>query len=97
MFTAETRNDELERFISEIAASQPDEFRRRLVTALAHLTEREWEFFADFTARLVEQQPRQETLEEETRREAEEFYQKRLAEKKRALSSSQAAEDGNAG
>lgn len=99
MFPPRPRAEEIETELRRILSADGDSIRERIVSAMLGLTEEQWEAIEAFALKIVGDriQPRQETIEEEARREAEEFYQKRLAEKKRELSISQAAENGNAG
>lgn len=43
MFVKRTRNDELDAFVNELMKEQPQDFRRRLVTALSRLKPEQWD------------------------------------------------------
>ena len=43
MFVDRTRNDELDAFVNELMKEQPQDFRRRLVTALSRLKPEQWD------------------------------------------------------
>lgn len=52
-FVHYTRNEEIRQFIDEIEMAGSDDFRNRLVSALSHLNESEWDFLAKVAARMV--------------------------------------------
>ena len=53
MFIAKNRNDEIEDFFNRVLGDDPDEFRPRLIAALARLDDSEWDRVAAFAQAIV--------------------------------------------
>lgn len=53
MFVAKNRNEEIEDFFSRVLGDDPDEFRPRLIAALARLDDSEWDRVAAFAQAIV--------------------------------------------
>lgn len=53
MFVAKNRNEEIEDFFNRVLGDDPDEFRPRLIAALARLDDSEWDRVAAFAQAIV--------------------------------------------
>lgn len=54
MFIQRSRDDELSAFVEELMQEQPQDFRRRLVTALSHLKPEQWDALESIAFSLME-------------------------------------------
>ena len=82
MFVELPRNEALAAQIQAFLQGGSDGFRERLVSLLLRLTPEQWEALEGYALELVGSRPPVPTVEQETRTEAELFYQQRLSEKK---------------
>lgn len=53
MFVSKNRNEEIEDFFNRVLGDDPDEFRPRLIAALARLDDAEWDRVAAFAQSIV--------------------------------------------
>ncbi len=105
MFVQRSRDDELSAFVNELMKEQPQDFRRRLVTALSRLKPEQWDALESIALSLMEKPAAPAfvsahtlAIEEEARSEADEFYRQRLMEKKQeAVSSASPSDTGSGG
>lgn len=54
MFVPRSRDDELSAFVDELMKEQPQDFRRRLVTALSRLKPEQWDALESIALSLME-------------------------------------------
>lgn len=105
MFVQRSRDDELSAFVDELMKEQPQDFRRRLVTALSRLKPEQWDALESIALSLMENPAAPAfvsahtlAIEEEARSEADKFYRQRLMEKKQeAVSSASLSDTGSGG
>ena len=90
MYAVRSREDELAAAVNNLLSEEKPEFRRRLILALAGLTDSQWDYLEDFLQGVLDEQslPDEETPEErherhkrEARAEADELYEVILKEK----------------
>lgn len=55
MFVQRSRDDELSAFVDELMKEQPQDFRRRLVTALSRLKPEQWDALESIALSLIDQ------------------------------------------
>lgn len=55
MFIEHTRDEEITEFIGSIQMTEDDSFKKRLISVLANLTEKQWELLADMAEKLVKE------------------------------------------
>lgn len=104
MFVQRSRDDELSAFVDELMKEQPQDFRRRLVTAMSRLRPEQWDALESIALSLMEKPAAPAfasahtlAIEEEARSEADEFYRQRLMEKKQEAVSSASPSDTGSG
>lgn len=90
MFSPRTREDELTSAVQRLLSGDSADFKRRLITALASLDDKQWAAIEDKLYEILGARPASNVpdLEAEARAEAEEYYRQRLAEKKAAADAS---------
>ena len=90
MYAVRSREDELAAAVNNLLSEEKPEFRRRLILALAGLTDSQWDYLEDFLQGVLDEHslPDEETPEErherhkrEARAEADELYEVILKEK----------------
>lgn len=112
MFVQRTRTDELSSFVDQLLQSEPDDIRRRFVTAISRLSTKQLEVLEGAALRLADELnaaadqrapiiPPGYSSREELEAEADEFAaiarEQFLSEKKRELQASSAKKSGGPG
>ena len=91
MFAPKSRPEEIATLVEQLMTGENAEFKRRLIAALASLTEKQWMVIVEKAEEIVNghtEQPRVQDLEAEARAEADEYYREILAQKKAAAAAS---------
>lgn len=91
MFVEKTREDEIEALVNQLLSGENAEFKRRLIRALASLTDKQWAVIVEKAEEIVTgraARPAEKDLEAEARAEAEEYYRQILIEKKAVAAAS---------
>ena len=99
MFVEKSREDEIEAAVNQLLSGENVEFKRRLIRALASLTEKQWTVIVEKAEEIVGGRaaaPALPTIEAEARLEAEEYYRQLVIEKKAAAAASASSQQKDA-